>query len=43
MVKCLAPLTTSELQLREGLRILAECVNAALDGAEEPELAGVNQ
>ncbi|MCB1019373.1 MAG: diaminobutyrate--2-oxoglutarate transaminase [Bryobacterales bacterium] len=43
VVKCLAPLTTSEGQLREGLRILAECVYAALDGAAEPELAEVNQ
>ncbi len=42
VVKCLAPLTTSEHKLREGLRILADCIRASLAAAEqEAELAEV--
>ncbi len=43
VVKCLCPLTTSDQQLAEGLRILDRAVHASLDdvGAEDMQLAGV--
>ena len=44
VVKCLAPLTTSEGKLREGLSILAECVSASLAATVgEAELAEVTR
>lgn len=43
VIKCLAPLTTTERDLKEGLRILGECVRASLAGAEEAELAEVGR
>ena len=44
VVKCLAPLTTSEAKLREGLSILTECVRASLAATEEEAaLAEVNR
>jgi len=43
VVKCLAPLTTSTEELREGLRILSECVHETLEAEKEAELAGVGQ
>jgi len=44
VVKCLAPLTTTEGQLKEGLKILSESVRSSLAGSEaETELAGVSR
>jgi diaminobutyrate-2-oxoglutarate transaminase len=43
VIKCLAPLTTSTEELREGLRILGECIQEALEAEPEAELAGVGQ
>ncbi len=43
VVKCLAPLTTSVRQLREGLSILSDCVRASLENADDLEMAEVSQ
>lgn len=44
VVKFLAPLTTTDGDLREGLRILSECVRSSVSGAEqEAELVGAEQ
>jgi diaminobutyrate-2-oxoglutarate transaminase len=43
VVKVLAPLTTSKHTLATGLRILGECVRAALDPADERDLAEVSR
>jgi diaminobutyrate-2-oxoglutarate transaminase len=43
VVKCLAPLTTTDHKLDEGLRILAEAVHEALAAADERDLAEVSR